>query len=44
MEEGKRDVGDIQAAGAKRLGQVKETAAKATTTAQVSLFPGPKIG
>jgi hypothetical protein len=35
VEEGKRDVADIQAAGAEKLSQVKEMAAKAASSAQV---------
>ncbi|KXN88766.1 hypothetical protein AN958_06634, partial [Leucoagaricus sp. SymC.cos] len=36
VEEGKRDVADIQATSAEKIGQVKEMAAKATSSAQVS--------
>jgi hypothetical protein len=35
VEEGKRDVADIKAAGAEKLEQVKETGAKAVSSAKV---------
>lgn len=37
VDEGKRDVAEMQAAGAEKLGQVKEMAAKATSSAQVGI-------
>lgn len=44
VEEGKRDVADIQAVGAEKLGQMKEMAVKATASAQEYFTSGTAQG